>query len=264
MATRFKPRKSWIAAPAVVAGIPRPVVELRNGLPINFGSSGNVQPVANGGIIDSVKGANRLGFRNPNTSSSSSDYVDLGTSADICTVPFTYFLEFALDSTANITSIAVSAQGALGFCIQLRCNSSAIDLLKQNVALIGSSAAVLIANKRHRAAVTYDGTNAVFVVDGRSVTKASSAQTFTHGNFAVAGGRGSGTENYAHTLSLFRMWGRVLPVQILLRMTAPDANPRNETYAVAGAPVGGTLFPHRLIGNPMQGGRLVGYGGLVA
>lgn len=259
MATRIKPRRSYGATPSVVPGVPRPVVELRNGLPINFGSSGNVKPAIAGGVINSLKLVNRQGFRNPNTSAASADYVDLGTSADICTVPFTYFFEFSLDAT-NDTTLAVSAQGALSNCIQFRASSNALLLIKQNAALILTTGSVLSINKRHRAAVTYDGTTCVIVTDGRTITTGTSSQTFTHGTFAICGGRGSGTENYANTISIFRMWGQVLSIPVLLRMTAPDANPRNGTYAVAVAG-GGIVGPligarHLLGGGALIGGRL--------
>jgi hypothetical protein len=79
--------------------------------------------------------------------------------------------------------------------IEIRITTTgAIELLKEAIALIGTSSVLLAANTRYKIAVTYDGSNAAFYVNGQPVGTATSAQTFTHSQYALGWAAGAGIE----------------------------------------------------------------------
>lgn len=80
--------------------------------------------------------------------------------------------------SGNPNAIFAGASNS-GIEIRVTTTTGFVELLKQGVASIGTSSTALAINKWHSIAVTYDGTNAAFYLNGKADGTASSSQTFS-------------------------------------------------------------------------------------
>lgn len=88
---------------------------------------------------------------------------------------FTYVAVVNFSSLAGQETLICGPSGSL----QVRTNSSKLNILKSAVADIGSASTTLSTSTWYTLGVTYDGTNAAFYLNGSADGTATNAQTFT-------------------------------------------------------------------------------------
>jgi hypothetical protein len=109
----------------------------------------------------------------------------LGFTSTITLSSFTFFAVLKCTDGSDRTVLGGTASGAP----QLRISSNKPNLLKGQTANIGSATTSLSTSDYYVVAVTYDGTDAAFFLNGSADGTATSAQTFTN-PVALIGDRG--------------------------------------------------------------------------
>ncbi len=152
------------------------------------------------------------------------EYLSLGTDVSIKSVPFTYLLVASVPVTSIITTLIFgSAHSPSTSQVQFRVNTSAhLQMLKSSVAGIGEGTHVVPQDRPFTCAISYDGTNAAYYLNGFLDVTASSAQTFSGTNaFCLGGGKiTTDGETNPCDIGLFVMWPQVLSQTLLCQLTA--------------------------------------------
>jgi len=93
--------------------------------------------------------------------------------------------------------------------IQIRINSNKLNLLKNATANIASNTTTLSGSTFYTVAVTYDGTNYAFYLNGAADGSGSNSQSFS-GTASVVGRRGQGDESFTGDLAHHALYSAVL------------------------------------------------------
>lgn len=103
-------------------------------------------------------------------------------------------------SDVTTTKTIVGPNGSGG--IVLRLNAGKLELLKSQVAVIATDTTTMTVNTNNIVAVTYDGTNYAFRVNGTATASGTAVQTLTAGLFSRLGSDG-GSANYIGDIGTF-------------------------------------------------------------